>query len=218
MKKTVRRYSTATIAMFLVSHILAPGAHAQLQTISTIYGATYGELAARWWEWVFSIPFGTNPVADQTGVNCGVGQTGKIWFLAGTFGGPATRNCTIPAGVAIFFPIVNGIAFAPDPTDTMISLRKQAAGVFDPATNLRCTLDDHPCAPNLLELRAQSPVFEAIVPPDGIWSPGLLNPMVADGYWMLLTPLRAGHHVLKFGGTAPTFSVDMTYNLTIQDK
>lgn len=30
-----------------------------------------------------------------------------MWFLAGTFGGPATRECSIPAGKQLFFPLVN---------------------------------------------------------------------------------------------------------------
>jgi len=73
------------------------------------YGNSYGEWSARWLQWVFSIPAATNPAADTTGANCGEGQAGPVWFLAGTFINTAvTRACTVPAGKALFFPLVNG--------------------------------------------------------------------------------------------------------------
>src|SRR2546427_7156737 len=59
------------------------------------HGLTYGEWNGRWWQWALSIPSDVNPVLDTTGVHCAEGQTGKVWFLAGTFGGAATRTCTI---------------------------------------------------------------------------------------------------------------------------
>jgi hypothetical protein len=31
------------------------------------YRKTYGEWSARWWQWVRSIPAGTNPLLDTTG-------------------------------------------------------------------------------------------------------------------------------------------------------
>ena len=45
-------------------------------------------------------------------VHFGCGQNGPVWFLAGSLtgsltGGPANRNATIPAGTALFFPIMN---------------------------------------------------------------------------------------------------------------
>ena len=38
-------------------------------------------LTARWWQWAFSIPTAQNPLVDQSGGNCMVGQRGSIWFL-----------------------------------------------------------------------------------------------------------------------------------------
>src|SRR5262249_488075 len=54
-----------------------------------------------------SIPFAVNPVLDHTGLDCAMGQSGPVWFLAGTNGFSTTRNCLIPAAKMIFFPIVN---------------------------------------------------------------------------------------------------------------
>ena len=34
-------------------------------------------------------------------------RAGPVWFLAGNLGGSSTRTVTIPAGTALFFPVVN---------------------------------------------------------------------------------------------------------------
>ena len=64
------------------------------------------ELSAAWWQWLLAIPTAESPTVDSTGENCGVNQEGPVWFLAGTTGGSAVRNCIIPAGKAILFPII----------------------------------------------------------------------------------------------------------------
>ena len=186
-------------------------------------GETYGELSARWWEWLVSIPAEKNPNLDETGANCAQGQYGNVWFLGSSFGGSATRTCTIPKGKPIFLTIINAAGYDPQPQlgETTILYRQIIGEWMDGAANLKCTLDGRPCAYNLFALRAQSPVFTAIQPKDGVYSEytdaKILGPMVADGYWVLLSPLRPGHHVLKFGGELPDlgFSVDVTYNLTV---
>jgi hypothetical protein len=178
------------------------------------FGASYGEWAARWWEWALSIPAAQNPILDQTGANCGQGQVGNVWFLAGTFGGSATRNCTIPAGKPLFFPLINNIGFSPKGNETIIDLRKLAADLINNVDTLTCELDGATCAANLFVFRAQSPIFEAIVRTGGLVAPKFYDPMVADGYWLLLAPLAPGPHLLVFGATTSTgFSTSVTYNL-----
>ena len=50
------------------------------------------------------------PIEDMTGKHCAKNQNeDKIWFLAGTYGGTVHRNCVIPNGRAIFFPVVNDL-------------------------------------------------------------------------------------------------------------
>jgi len=71
-------------------------------------GLSYQEWSAKWWQWAWAIPYSINPIFDTTGANCDVDQPRSgPWFLAGTSGFNATRNCTVPAGRMIFFPIVN---------------------------------------------------------------------------------------------------------------
>src|SRR5438105_2653789 len=76
-------------------------------------GLTYGEWSAKWFKWAYEPPPASSPVLDTTGQNCAVGQSGDVWFLAGTFfisppaPPPVTRICTIPAGRRLFFPVGN---------------------------------------------------------------------------------------------------------------
>src|SRR5437867_484977 len=82
------------------------------------FGKTYGEWSADWWQWALSIPQPHNPLLDNTGKDCGVGQHGPVWFLGGTFAvaqsepgvisGTATRDCAIPADKGVLFPVING--------------------------------------------------------------------------------------------------------------
>ena len=60
---------------------------------SKLYGLTYGEWSAKWWQWVHSIPAENNPITDTTGIECARGQNGPVWFLVGTYGGPVERAC-----------------------------------------------------------------------------------------------------------------------------
>lgn len=68
------------------------------------YGKTYGQWGADWWRWALSIPADSNPILDPTGASCGLGQSGPVWFLAGTGGAAVTRECSVPAGRALFSP------------------------------------------------------------------------------------------------------------------
>jgi hypothetical protein len=109
------------VALILVlagSLVLQRTAHAQSErgSTATIAGTaelTYGEWNARWWQWFFSVPASKNPgLATNGAVNCSVGQSGDVWFLAGYFlgSGSFTRSCTIPAGKALFIPLINSWA------------------------------------------------------------------------------------------------------------
>lgn len=141
--------------------------------------------------------------------------------LAGTFGGTVTRTCTIPAGKPIFFPLINTAAFKPLGHETLLDLTRLAADFINTVTVLEATLDNV-SVENLSSFRVRSPSFTVIAPARGIFPPGLLSvpgntdPIVSDGYWLLLSPLSVGEHVIHFHAeTSDGFVVDVTYNLTI---
>lgn len=186
------------------------------------YGANYGELSARWWQWLLSIPAAVNPNVDPTGANCGLKQYDDVWFLAGGFGGTIERSCTIPAGKPIFFPIINNVGFKPGGKETLLDLRQLVAGFIDSVTEINCTMDGIACFENPSQFRVRSPSFTVIAPPNGLVPPGQLSVpgntdlLVSDGYWLLLDPPTPGPHSLHFKATAGDFALDVTYNLTIE--
>lgn len=194
------------------------------------YGKTYGDWSALWWQWVHSIPAGTNPVTDTTGAHCDAGQgdfeNDKVWFLAGTQGGQATRTCTIPHGKALFYPLVNAF-FINGLNENFPVEEKQTAlaEVLDLACGLRSTLDGVATVIARPTVRTQSPPFRVEIGPESIYGypEGLVDDhVVADGYWVILPPLSVGTHTLELEGAVcdssthlPIFEVQVTSHLTI---
>lgn len=89
-----------------------------LDPSAKVLGKTLGEWAEKWSLWAYSTPSATNPIVDETGAFCDVGQSGGVWFLAGSFFNkpvvPYTRTCTVPRGKYILMPILSGLSFAPE--------------------------------------------------------------------------------------------------------
>ncbi len=193
----------------------------------------YKQLSGQWWQWALSIPVDENPLADTTGENCMVGQRGSDWFLAGTFGiASATRNCVIPEGTTLFFPVINSVAFdtpnacGQDSTPLPSSLyRGLAADFVNGASNLSVVLDGH--AIGGLH-RVQSQVFEVALPENNLFADacapfgglpaGVYSPAVDDGVYVRLNPLSVGAHILTFHAENPSagFVLDVTYNLMVE--
>jgi hypothetical protein len=116
----VRRAALVITVCAVVASILVPSSASAgdqppgvLPPHANSHGASYGEWAGRWWAWAWTQPYAVNPVFDRTGEFCAQGQSGSVWFLAGTFiynlPEIVTRNCTIPVGKALFFPVYNNI-------------------------------------------------------------------------------------------------------------
>jgi hypothetical protein len=213
------------------------------------HGRTYGEWSNAWWQWALSIPTSVNPLLDTTGANCSEGQSGHVWFLAGTFSsGTATRSCTIPAGMMLFFPIVNTSwnnvgdttpgSMCPPTTFTESQLRQILDRFIQSVTTLEADVDGVNIQ-NLQGYRAGSnnPTFSITLPSDNIYNfPGCTipagtydtQPSVSDGYYLMLAPLKPGTHTIHFKGETsavaaapplpalPTFTTEVTYNLTVK--
>jgi hypothetical protein len=186
------------------------------------YGTSYPEWTAKWWKWVLSIPVENNPANDNTGKNCAINQSGPVWFLAGTVGGVAKRNCTIPAGRAILFPILNhGGTLADEPNikseKELLSLAKREMDVI---SNLEVTVDDVKLN-GLERYRIQSPIFDVVLPENNLFS-GTPGPTrgAADGYWLFLGPLPKGKHkIYSFGSClAGKINIGVNYDITIIDN
>ncbi len=214
----------ALLALGLVSHGLADGNSnpGVLPIDSNAYGKTYGEWAAEYWKWIASFAFEVNPQFDPDGRFCADGQSGEVWFLAATFGfGTPVRSCDVPAGKAIFFPIVPAVFFAPDDGPDEATVRALANESMDGVTTLECTVDGVPLE-DLFDQRAESPAFTL---PDTLlvdfgFDPGDRFPAVADGFWIMLAPLSSGEHKIRFSMEIETGPFagqehEVTYDLTV---
>ncbi len=199
--------------------VFPPGSHP--------YGKSYGQWQARHFKWFLEIPVSTNPVFDETGALCQVGQRGRAWFSAPIAHlGTTTRTCTISEKKALFVLVVanecSNIEPPPFFGDTEAELRACAASGFEEFFSgpMSVTVDGR-AVPNLLSFRTQTPVFQYTLPEDNLY--GLPGPItatkaVSDGIYVMLKPLSSGRHTLvihiedSFGGVA-----DVIYNLTVVD-
>jgi hypothetical protein len=189
-------------------------------------------LTAQWWQWVLSIPVFENPLLDQTGEKCVVGQRGPVWFLAGNFGGgETTRSCSVPEGKRLFFPIVNSVSIdTPDVCGQgseripVAELRDLSAAFVDGAVDVSVGVDGKPISD---VTRIESNVFEVALPEENLFDEpctglggvpaGIYSPAVDDGIYALLDKIKKGEHELNFHAENPSqnFVLDVTYHLTV---
>ncbi len=204
---------------------------------------TYSQWGDRWWSWINSVPAADNPLLDLTGEKAGVGQSpGPVFFLAGLLlveGGPTTveRWVTVGRDQALFFPLINYDFWIADVCldeegkcdaglggeDLVELMRYCIDSMASTAIELHASVDGQPLQ-DLFQYRVKSSEpFECTYPEYSIWSyyvgdgAGLFPINVCDGYWLMLSPLKKGEHVVTFGGTTCTEdSIHMTYHITVK--
>jgi len=168
---------------------------------ASVAGKALGVYAAEWWQWSLSMPLDESPVKDLTGEKCSNGQKGEVWFLAGTYENePITRRCAVPQGRYLFFPIINMVYWRPPdrPVDCEV-VERLAAVNNDSLKSIRLRIDGKN-VPAMRSHREKSPgcfdvfarVSKQVTAPPGY-------PAATDGYWVMVKPLPAGKHVIRFG-------------------
>jgi hypothetical protein len=205
------------------------------------YGKTYSEWNAEWYRWVYQIQYDEEcalPVIDGTGANCDVGQSGDVFFLAGNYaaepGTPVTvvrDDCVAPAGKAVFFPLFNTAAdnggVPPEMQLGAADLEASATGFLESVQPESLIAEvDGEAIPELdrfktdvvefsYELPAE-PNFYSCLGATGVT--GEVSPSYAAGYYVMLEPLSAGTHEIRFGLDQPDdlFSSEIVYHLTVQ--
>lgn len=220
-------------AMYVLSHFflftVSGGQESEIieSTDSKPYGLSYGEWSVKWWQWVLSIPEDKNPIKDKSGTYCGVNQNNPhVWFLVGSGGGEVIRNCTVPAGKAIFFPIMTAEwSYAESPTaKTEDELRIAAREDQNTVTSLRLSIDGVSIQ-NLTNYRTDSPLFNFTTPDDGLFDLNSVSThAVSDGYFIMLKPLSTGAHQITYSGVLGSVTTAgsqiapemVTYHLTIE--
>jgi hypothetical protein len=207
------------------------------------YDLSYAQWSARHWQWFYSLPVDANPLFDTADVSAG--QSGNVWFLGGTFApseiapnvfvGDVTRQCVIPSGTALFFPLVDVEAstlegYGNNEKDLRASAEFLAAFI-DPGS-LSLEIDGVPVS-GLTNYGVESPLFtfgplpdDNVLEAQGYDAPqGATTASVSDGYFAMVKALPVGTHTIHFTGTldassigGPIFIQDITYNLTVAPR
>jgi hypothetical protein len=220
-------------------------------------GRTYSQWSAAWWQWQLESPnVPTNPSADPNPgtpsqpepVDCSAGQAGHVWFLAGISFAQTTlttvyRSCTVPAGVFLFFPVINawndnlncpGLPpFTASADQLAQNVEQQTDGIVPGSMNV--TIDGAAVsglASSSSAFRAAAGGFSYTLPSNALLSifcqpafPAGTTPpppgAFADGMYILGAPLSVGVHHLHWaakesaGPFAPA-SQDVTYTITVK--
>jgi hypothetical protein len=193
-------------------------------------GQTYGRWAAEWWQWALGIPAAVNPLTDTTGEHCAQRQVDQVWFLAGSLVDSVVRECEIPAGKSLFFPLINNFfgAFLNDPQDLRTEEFVREAGSCTEPVEISVKIDGFK-VPNPTRFftgpsGSQSPIFNIQLPPgnligaDETQVPELvLSPSAEQGYYLFVRPLSPGTHTIRWiaSGCTPGNVQDIRYNLTV---
>jgi hypothetical protein len=166
------------------------------------YGLSYGQWTAKWWEWCFSSPMSTNPLTDDTGEYSHFNQSGPVWFLCGTFGENKfpNRNCKIPRGKGILFPVINYIFVLDSDIRTDYEVTQHVKRDIDDIVKLEATIDDW--AVPAFRVASDPLIFHINIREENkLGFPVGVNRASADGYWIFLRSLPPGEHRLFFHGS-----------------
>ena len=219
-----RRMLTMALSVILALAVSAPVASAQQTVNGAAQSGQIGKLSAAWWQQSLS---GSSP--PECGSLEQNAASGNVFYLA-NFTGEVDATCIVPSGSRILFPIIN-YACSPqlfDPYTTEQDLRAECGRLLDyslqDATGVFATVDGEDVTGQIV--CADSPLFNLTIPQNGFFGIPGTGPAVANGCWVLLTPLPPGEHTITFGGTFPvsteagvppgtTFTQDATYTLTV---
>jgi len=166
-------------------------------------GRPLEQYANRWWQWTYSVPPNVSPVRDLNGEHCHQGQSGSVWFLAGGYGSSTIkRECTIPAGQSIFFPVINMVYFPSNSKPLSCDEAKVSAAMNnDQLLTIQIDIDG---------ISAIDPAHTRLSSPECFDLYGMIPkeygaperyPAASDGYWVMLKPLSKGVHNLKFSAS-----------------
>jgi hypothetical protein len=202
------------------------------------YGHTYAQWLAKWWQWSLAFPVSADPEYGTADISAN--QSGDVWFLPAPLGGgTGTRTGTVPAGTALFVPV---LTFEADNTGcptystfTAAQLAGLVQGGWSAVTTISCTIDGVAVAgmenpTNSIYLVQTQPFSYTLATSDNVLAnyPGFVgetcipdgttvNPTVAEGTCVMIRPLSVGTHTIHITGAAPAYGLayDVTFDITV---
>lgn len=162
-------------------------------------GATLSEWSAREWQWIASFPPEVSPGTDTTGERCGLGQSGPIFFLPGTFTPePQNITCVVPEGMAILVGLGSSGCSSVEPPpffgQSEEELRTCAEPGADEITGLAVSINDQEVL-DPMQYRFTTPLFTMTFPEENVFdAPAGVALSVSSGYGFILAPLPPGEY------------------------
>jgi hypothetical protein len=178
------------------------------------------------WRYIFSLPASENP--ELVAADCGVGQTGPVFFVPGEQLDVYSRSCSVPAHTPVLWPIWSTFndypcpdpTFQPAPGQSLLDFLAQGAVAIDDAVkNLAATIDGKSI--DLSGVRYTTGLVTFTGDPSLTATldscvTGSSQVGVADG-WFVLLRLAPGDHTLVVTAIAPSgHSTSQTFNLHVQ--
>jgi hypothetical protein len=233
------RWGSALAALLLLATVAS--SPAQVLPPSTLpYGLSYQEWSTKWWQW--SLEQSTDHLELVGGPGICDGPASQVRFLAGSLlsSGQAaiTNRVTVTDGTPLFFTILSvwdDNTGCPFTTFTAEQLRATVEGDWSAVTVTTCTIDGVPVAglknPTNTVYHVQSPFFSYTTAERGNVLAGIFGdtcigggvtiyPAVADGVYLMLSPLKPGKHTIHTAGVvgplaSPFVVEDVTYDITV---
>jgi hypothetical protein len=203
-------------------------------------GKGYEQWAASWLKWALELPRtntttgAVHPFLDSTHFNLTQGQIGDVWYLGAPFlapnsSGEIRRQCAMPAGKALFFPLINvWSSNLEEPSFYGATADEQASKArfwADHLVDLFCEIDGVRLA-NLEAYRIHSPQISFTAPSP--WIQGMTGgagTAVGEGYFVYLSPFPPGAHTLRIRGAVQLsksrdgedrrHEINMIYDITV---
>ncbi len=190
-------------------------------------GESKSNWVERWYRWFESIPAGVVPHGDPSGANCGISQSGPVWFLSGPLVGTFVNACAIPAGKAIMSPVFNVIddypcpaefKFEPSPGQGLEAFLTADVAQYVNLAYTTASLDGVAVRVH----RVRTPLFAFTAAASNVASDpcitGSPQLAVSEGFYVFIDPPPPGQHVLQLRSGPSVFggATDVTINLTIK--
>jgi hypothetical protein len=233
------RLSSTLTALLLLGFAVASAQGQVLSPSSLHYGLSYQEWSAKWWQW--SLEQSTNHLELVGRPRIFNEQASRVQFLAGVYlPGPggvtiATRKVSIPAETPLFFPILSSWddnTGCPFTSFTAAELTAAVAGMWSGVTLTSCTIDGVAVPglsnPATTEYLVQTPPFcYTTAGTDNVLAGffgdtcidgnTVIYPAVAEGVYLMLSPLKPGKHTINFvGQVGPYLNENLTYEITVE--
>jgi hypothetical protein len=196
------------------------------------YGLSYSEHIKNFWKWILEIPANDNPTNDDTGDKCSIGQlntNSSVFYLAFNNGGNSDRTCKVPAGKALFIPVMQvEISDKESPGSSDAQLAEAAKNDQDSVNSLYLKIGDKEYNfDELQKYRTATDIFEVDYADNGIFGivEGGPSKVAADGFYIITEPLKKGTYPVHFKSslictgeecTEANFVQDIKYNIIVE--